>query len=273
MANTLYDTLEVIPTASAQTIQAAYRSLISRYHPDKVAGLGPELQAVASARTKEINNAYDVLRDAARRASYDEELREREPPSPRQRDFVAERGDEELREREPPSSRQQDFVAERAPAAVPPVPDPPGHFVEATLVAAAAGTAALLALPQVAAAIFGVVDFFATGHTRYFPDFVNSIDTSARYSEAPYLLILWGWLFVNYLLGVISYRLGVGAGQRIASRFGEPLAGTNERLFLFLTFVCVIVGIELFSSVHTMPNILADMFVLAGAYWAERGIA
>src|SRR5215831_10066099 len=107
MANTLYDTLEVIPTASAQTIQAAYRSLISRYHPDKVAGLGPELQAVASARTKEINNAYDVLRDAARRASYDEELREREPPSPRQRDFVAERGDEELREREPPSSRQR----------------------------------------------------------------------------------------------------------------------------------------------------------------------
>src|SRR5215831_18087122 len=273
MANTLYDTLEVIPTASPETIHAAYRSLISRYHPDRVAGLGTELQAIASARTKEINHAYDVLRDAKRRASYDEELRERESPSPRPQDFAVDvlrdanrraSYEEELHEREPPSSRQQDFVAERAPAAVPPVPDPPGHFVEATLVAAAAGTAALLALPQVAAAIFGVVDFFATGHTRYFPDFVNSIDTSARYSEAPYLLILWGWLFVNYLLGVISYRLGVGAGQRIASRFGEPLAGTNERLFLFLTFVCVIVGIELFSSVHTMPNILADMFVLAG---------
>ena|SRR5260221_14602540 len=74
MANTLYDTLEVIPTASAETIQAAYRSLISRYHPDKVAGLGSELQAVANARTKEINHAYDILRDPARRASYDEEF-------------------------------------------------------------------------------------------------------------------------------------------------------------------------------------------------------
>src|SRR5260370_26457178 len=89
MANPLYDTLEVIPTASAETIHAAYRSLISRYHPDKVAGLGPELQAVANARTKEINHAYDNLRDPARRASYDGELREAESPSLRQQDSVA----------------------------------------------------------------------------------------------------------------------------------------------------------------------------------------
>src|SRR5215467_4263352 len=282
MPNTLYDTLEVIPTASPETIHAAYRSLISRYHPDRVAGLGTELQAIASARTKEINHAYDVLRDAKRRASYDEELRERESPSPRPQDFAVDvlrdanrraSYEEELHERESPSPRPPDFAAERAPAAVPPVPDRPGHFVEATLVAAAAGTAALLALPQVAAAIFGVVDFFATGHARYFQDLVNSIDTSARYSEAPYLLILWGWLFANYLSGLISYRFGVAAGQRMDPRFGEPLAGTNDRLLLLLTFVCVIAGSEWLSSAHTMPNILADMFVLAGAYWAERGIA
>src|SRR5215831_597048 len=82
--NTLYDTLEVIPTASPETIQAAYRSLISRYHPDRVAGLEPELQAAANTRTKEINYAYDILGDASRRASYDKELRdaERAPPGP-----------------------------------------------------------------------------------------------------------------------------------------------------------------------------------------------
>src|SRR5260370_40669396 len=82
MANPVYDPLKVIPTASAETIHAAYRSLISRYHPDKVAGLGPELQAVAHARTKEINHAYDILRDPVRRASYDEELREPESSPP-----------------------------------------------------------------------------------------------------------------------------------------------------------------------------------------------
>src|SRR5262249_27965162 len=86
MPNTLYDTLEVIPTASPETIQAAYRSLISRYHPDKVVGLGPELQAIADARTKAINHAYHILSHAVRRARYDEELRE------------AESDDEELRE-------------------------------------------------------------------------------------------------------------------------------------------------------------------------------
>ncbi len=252
MAHTLYDTLEVIPTASPETIRAAYRSLISRYHPDKVAGLGPELQAVANARTKEINHAHDILRDAARRASYDEELRETESPSPRRQDSAAEQS---------------------TPAAPPDVHGPSGRCLQATLLAALAGIAALLTLPHAANAIFGIVDSFVTGHARYFQGFVNSIDTDVRYSEAPYLLVLWGWLFVNYLFGLISYRLGVGVGQRIAWGFGEPFAGTNDRLVLFLTFVCVIAGGELFSSAHTMPNILADMFVLAGAYWAERGIA
>jgi len=131
----------------------------------------------------------------------------------------------------------------------------------------------VLTLPHAANAIFGIADFFVTGQARYFQGFVNSIDTNVRYSEAPYLLVLWGWLFVNYLFGLISYRLGVGVGQRIARGFGEPFAGTHIRLLLFLTFVVVIAGSEMLSSPHTMPNILADMFVLAGAYWAERGIA
>jgi hypothetical protein len=252
MANTLYDTLEVIPTASAQTIHAAYRSLISRYHPDKVAGLGPELQTVANARTKEINHAFDILRDPARRASYDEELRETESPSP---------------------GRQDSAAVQSPPAAPPDVHEPSRRSLRATLLAALAGIAALLTLPHAANVIFGIADLFVTGHARYFQGFVNSMHTNVGYSEAPYLLVLWGWLFVNYLFGLISYRLGVGVGQRIAWGFGEPFAGTNNRLLLFLTFVCVVAGSELLASAHTMPNILADMFVLAGAYWAERGIA
>jgi hypothetical protein len=131
----------------------------------------------------------------------------------------------------------------------------------------------VLTLPHAANVIFGIADFFVTGQARYFRGFVNSLDTSVGSSEAPYLLVLWGWLFVNYLFGLISYRLGVGVGQRIARGFGEPFAGTNNRLLLFLAFVVVIAGGELLSSGHTMPNILADMFILAGAYWAERGIA
>src|SRR5262249_19615128 len=121
VANTLYDTLEVIPTASPETIHAAYRSLISRYHPDKAAGLGPELQAIANARTKEITCAYDILRDAVRRANYDEELRETESPSLRRQDWAAAQG---------------------ASAAPPDVPGPRGGRLPATLSAALAGIAA-----------------------------------------------------------------------------------------------------------------------------------
>jgi DnaJ-like protein len=251
MAHTLYDTLEVIPTASPETIHAAYRSLISRYHPDKVAGLGPELQAIANARTKEINSAYDILGDAARRASYDEELRDAESPS----------------------LGGQDSVAPSVSTPPPEVHRPQPRRLRATLFAAVAGIAALLALTLAANVLFGIVDFFVTGQARSFQDSVNSIDTNVNFSGLPYLLVMWVWLFLKFMFGLVSYRIGVRVGQRTASGFGEPFAGTNDRLLLFLTFVCAVAGGELLFSAHTMPDILADMFVLGGAYTAERAIA
>ena len=75
MQRSLYDVLEVAPLASPETIEAAYRSLIRRYHPDKVASLGTDLQALAAERAKEINSAYNILRDGGQRAAYDEQLR------------------------------------------------------------------------------------------------------------------------------------------------------------------------------------------------------
>jgi hypothetical protein len=56
-------------------------------------------------------------------------------------------------------------------------------------------------------------------------------------------------------------------------RLGGTFAATNDRLFLFLTFVCVVAVGELFFSAHTLGNMLADMFILAGAYLAERGLS
>ena len=46
--------------ASGDEIRTAYRSLVSQYHPDKVASLGPELRALAETKTKEIAAAYDT---------------------------------------------------------------------------------------------------------------------------------------------------------------------------------------------------------------------
>ena len=60
-----YAILGVAPGAHNAVIQAAYRDLMRRFHPDVNAS------AEADARAKAINEAYACLRDQARRASYD----------------------------------------------------------------------------------------------------------------------------------------------------------------------------------------------------------
>ncbi len=64
-----YEVLNVPPNASIDAIRRAYRTIISQYHPDKVASLGTELRALAEQKSKEINNAYNLamrLRGAQR---------------------------------------------------------------------------------------------------------------------------------------------------------------------------------------------------------------
>jgi hypothetical protein len=70
---TLYDTLGVASGATASEIRSAYVDLARRHHPD-VAGDDPVARAVAERRMQEINQAWSVLGDAGRRATYDRDL-------------------------------------------------------------------------------------------------------------------------------------------------------------------------------------------------------
>jgi DnaJ-domain-containing protein 1 len=56
---TWYEILNVSPDATAAEIKFSYRTLMSQYHPDKVANLGDELKTVAERKSKEINIAYE----------------------------------------------------------------------------------------------------------------------------------------------------------------------------------------------------------------------
>eukprot|EP00756_Hemistasia_phaeocysticola_P055185 Hpha_TRINITY_DN310_c0_g1::TRINITY_DN310_c0_g1_i1::g.112641::m.112641 len=64
----LYNTLGVTRAASTEEIQRAYRRLALRYHPDR-AGREPD---ASEARFKEIQEAFDVLKDERKRRMYDQ---------------------------------------------------------------------------------------------------------------------------------------------------------------------------------------------------------
>lgn len=71
-----YRVLQVDPTADHEVIQAAYRALARRFHPD----VAPDLETARQMAA--INAAFDLIRDADRRAAYDREHGHGAPPRP-----------------------------------------------------------------------------------------------------------------------------------------------------------------------------------------------
>ena len=61
-----YTALGVTPQSTPAEIKRAYRKLISQNHPDKLAsrGLPDSMRPVAEERSREINSAYDLIKDA-----------------------------------------------------------------------------------------------------------------------------------------------------------------------------------------------------------------
>ena len=62
-----YDTLGVERNASEKEIKSAFRKLAMKYHPDKNQG-----DSESEAKFKEINEAYEALKDPQKRSAYDQ---------------------------------------------------------------------------------------------------------------------------------------------------------------------------------------------------------
>jgi molecular chaperone DnaJ len=61
-----YETLEVVKGCDGSVLKSAYRKLAMKFHPDRNPG-----DHTAEVKFKEINEAYDVLKDDQKRAAYD----------------------------------------------------------------------------------------------------------------------------------------------------------------------------------------------------------
>ena len=58
----IFRVLEISPNASNNEIKRAYRKMANKYHPDKVAHLGKEMQNLAEDKFKAVNDAYQQLK-------------------------------------------------------------------------------------------------------------------------------------------------------------------------------------------------------------------
>lgn len=67
MARDYYEILGVSKSASADELKKAYRKLAMKYHPDR-----NQNDKTAEDKFKELNDAYDVLKDDQKRAAYDQ---------------------------------------------------------------------------------------------------------------------------------------------------------------------------------------------------------
>ncbi len=57
-----YKILEIDKSVSDKEVKKAYRNMANKYHPDKVAHLGKEMQNLAEEKFKSVNDAYHQIK-------------------------------------------------------------------------------------------------------------------------------------------------------------------------------------------------------------------
>lgn len=113
---TYYTVLGVTQASPPEEIRKAYIRKAAECHPDKVATLDPEIQALARQKMSRINEAWDVLGNPSQRSQYDAYLATLVDPAEKARqDEAAAR---ERRDREEAEKRARKEAEQKAKAEV-----------------------------------------------------------------------------------------------------------------------------------------------------------
>lgn|GEM_PF-2485668 len=108
--NDYYQILEVEPNASQDQIKNQYRFLVQAWHPDKFGS--PESKAKAEEKLKQINEAYNVLKDPVKREQYNHQRQySQKKYTNAQTDYESQKREQDVRARAE-SGRQQREQAE-----------------------------------------------------------------------------------------------------------------------------------------------------------------
>lgn len=73
-----YELLEVAPDAPLEQITKSYFRLAAKCHPDRVQQLDADIQELANEKMRNLNLAYQTLKNEKARAKYDEQLKKLE---------------------------------------------------------------------------------------------------------------------------------------------------------------------------------------------------
>lgn len=150
-----YELLQVSPHAELEIIQAAYRRLSLKYHPDQNAEAG------AAEKQRLLNEAYEVLTDPHQRQTYDASRKHAETAEP-----AAESAPKDSSE----AARQS-----HAPGAPDEVPFPVSERLGSTLAGAVLGggtglgCGVYLGLPVVLVAVLGMLIGAGIGYLLHVP--------------------------------------------------------------------------------------------------------
>jgi formylglycine-generating enzyme required for sulfatase activity len=103
-----YQILEVEPDASQEEIKSQYRFLVQGFHPDKYASA--ESKVKAEEKLKQINEAFAVLKDSAKRAQYDLERQysKRNSEYQAQSEYERKKREREAKEKEEEEKRKKE---------------------------------------------------------------------------------------------------------------------------------------------------------------------